>query len=130
MKATAEDFVAIKSIGEIIADSLVAYFADEQLSVEVKKLIEILDFKKIKDSGNAILQDKIFVVTGSLEYYENRKALSGVIESLGAKVTSSVTGKTDYLINNDVASKSSKNMKAKSLDVPIISEADFITMIR
>ena len=72
---------------------------------------------------------KIFVVTGSVEHFANRKELQALIESKGGKVTGSVTAKTSYLINNDVTSNSSKNKKAKELGVPIISEVDFLEMV-
>ena len=75
-----------------------------------------------------ILQDKVFVITGSVNHFANRNELKEVIESLGGKVTGSVTGKTDYLINNDVNSTSSKNKKARELGVPILSEEDFLTL--
>ena len=74
------------------------------------------------------LQDKVFVITGSVNHFANRNELKEVIESLGGKVTGSVTGKTDYLINNDVNSTSSKNKKARELGVPILSEEDFLTL--
>ena len=73
---------------------------------------------------------KTFVITGSLNTYENRNALKDLIESLGGKVAGSVSAKTDYLINNDVTSNSSKNKKAKELNVQIISEEDFNELIK
>ena len=75
------------------------------------------------------LVGKVFVITGSLTHFENRNQLKELIESRGGQVTGSVSAKTSYLINNDVNSTSSKNKKAKSLDVPIISEEDFLGMI-
>ena len=75
------------------------------------------------------LAGKVFVITGSLTHFENRNQLKELIESRGGQVTGSVSAKTSYLINNDVNSTSSKNKKAKSLDVPIISEEDFLGMI-
>ena len=67
-------------------------------------------------------------MTGSLNYFANRNELKEQIEKRGGKVTGSVTGKTDYLINNDTASSSSKNKKAKELGIPIISEEDFLKL--
>ena len=69
-----------------------------------------------------------FVITGSLEHFSNRSEAKNLIESLGGKVTGSVTGKTTYLINNDTASNSLKNKKARELGVPILSEEDFIKL--
>ena len=71
-----------------------------------------------------------FVITGSVEHFANRNEVKALIESLGGKVTGSVTSKTNYLINNDVASTSSKNKKANELGVPIISEEAFLEMVR
>ena len=75
------------------------------------------------------LEGKTFVITGSLERFANRKELKELIESKGGKVTSSVTGKTAYLINNNAASNSSKNKKARELGVPVISEEEFLTLL-
>ena len=70
------------------------------------------------------------MITGSVTHYPNREAVKAVIEARGGKVTGSVTAKTDYLINNDIHSNSSKNKKAKELGIPIISEEEFITMLQ
>ena len=90
-------------------------------------VLKEVKFNDVK-SDNNILEGKVFVITGSLEHYENRDALIEVIESLGGKVISSVSNKVDYLINNDVHSTSTKNKKAHELGVKIISENDFINM--
>lgn len=85
-----------------------------------------------KDKGisSDSLSGKIFVITGSLLIYKNRKELEGIIKEKGGKVTGSVTKKTDFLINNDVKSSSSKNQKAKTLGIPIISEEEFQDLIQ
>ena len=70
-----------------------------------------------------------FVVTGSVNHFKNRKELQALIESKGGKATGSVTGKTTYLINNDVTSASSKNKKARELGIPILSEEDFLKLL-
>lgn len=75
------------------------------------------------------LAGKTFVITGSVEHFVNRNEMKALIESKGGKVTGSVTAKTDYLINNDVTSNSSKNKKAKELGIPILSEADFLKLV-
>ena len=79
-----------------------------------------------QDESQLVLQDKVFVITGSLEKFENRNALKDFIESLGGKVTGSISANTSYLINNDIESGSSKNKKAKELGIEIISEDNFI----
>ena len=76
-----------------------------------------------------MLEGKTFVITGSLEKFANRKELKELIESNGGKVTGTVTGRTDYLINNNTASNSSKNKKARELGVPVISEDDFMKLL-
>ena len=78
-----------------------------------------------EETGNPFIQGKTFVITGSLEHYGNRDELKDFIEQSGGKVTGSVSAKTDYLINNDISSASSKNKKAKELNIPIITEAEF-----
>ena len=70
------------------------------------------------------------MITGSVEHFANRNEVKAVIEAKGGKVTGSVTSKTDYLINNDVNSTSSKNKKAKELGIPIITEEEFLNMIK
>ena len=77
-----------------------------------------------------MLQGLNFVITGSVEHFANRDEAKALIEEKGGKVTGSVTSKTNYLINNDAASNSSKNRKAKELGIPIISEEEFLQMIR
>ena len=96
----------------------------------MKKLLKELEIEQIEVDESALtLQGKVFVVTGSLEHFDGRSALKELIESRGGKVTGSVTGKTTCLINNDIASNSSKNKKAKELGVPIISEEEFLRML-
>lgn len=93
-------------------------------------LKSIFNFKKTEKTESEVdLSGKTFVITGSLVHYKNRDELVSVIESMGGKVTGNVSVKTDYLINNDTQSSSSKNQKAKKLNIPIISEEDFIKMI-
>ena len=86
--------------------------------------------EKIEKVENDKINGKVFVVTGLVHHYANRNELKADIEKNGGKVTSSVTSKTDYLINNDINSNSSKNKKAKDLNVPIISEEQFISMLK
>ena len=128
--ATAEELAEIDSIGEVIAKSVVDFFHDERRLAEFNDLLtELTILIPEKGESNANIEGKTFVITGSLVTYENRNALKDLIESLGGKVAGSVSAKTDYLINNDVTSNSSKNKKAKELGVSIISEEDFNALI-
>ena len=130
MQLTAEELVAIDTVGEVIADSFVTYFKKDENREMMRALVNELELEKeeIPETG-LILEGKVFVITGSVHHFANRSELKEKIESLGGKVTGSVTGKTDYLINNDTASNSSKNKKAKELGVAIISEDEFLGML-
>ena len=126
--ATPDDFMQIEGIGEVIAEGIAAYFAD---SDNVNMLRKLLNELNIVSEENNVVQDlegKTFVITGSLMHFANRDELKKLIEDRGGKVSGSVSAKTSFLINNDVTSSSSKNKKAKSLNVPIISEEDFLKM--
>ena len=100
-------------------------------SLLVDHLLAELNIEKEQPeaAGEAVFKGMNFVITGSVEHFANRKELQELIESKGGKVTGSVTAKTAYLINNDAASNSSKNKKAKELGVPIISEEEFLRML-
>lgn len=128
--ADKERLLTIDGIGEVIADAFTAYFSDQENNEQFDRLINELEIEipEINESEQK-LDGKTFVITGSLEHFENRDQAKEKIESLGGKVTGSVTAKTDYLINNDVLSSSSKNKKAKDLGVQIISEEDFLKLI-
>ena len=124
--ADAEQFAEIDKIGGVIAEGIVAYFADEN---NIRVLRELLSEVTIEISENDEEQDLLgltFVITGSLNHFENREALKLLIENRGGKVAGSVSKNTTALINNDVTSNSSKNKKAKELSVPIISEDAFM----
>ncbi|MCT4544254.1 MAG: NAD-dependent DNA ligase LigA [Vallitalea sp.] len=125
ISASEEEFIEIEGYGAIIARSIEEYFSNEDNIQNIKELLEFIAFEEVELSNNNTLEGKTFVITGSLEVYSNRKELKEYIESLGGKVTGSVTSKTNYLINNNVESSSSKNKKAKELGVPIINEEDF-----
>ena len=129
-KADSEDLCSIDGIGMVLADAWVKYFKEEKNNEALDQLMADLTFEDEQtESGDSSLEGKVFVVTGSVEHFANRKELQAMIESKGGKVTGSVTAKTHYLINNDVTSNSSKNKKAKELGVAIISEVDFLEMI-
>lgn len=131
MNVSTDELVVIDGVGEVIANTFVDYFNSEKNVKLVKDLLNEVTFIKEDADDNAnTLKDKVFVITGSLNGYANRNELKDLIEKLGGKVTGSVTKNTSYLINNDVASSSSKNKKAKELNVPIISEDDFNKLIK
>ena len=130
MQATVEELVDIQGVGEVIARTFVDYFSDETHRDLFKRLLEEVKLQKEEGEESAqIFENMNFVITGSVEHFANRREVKEIIESRGGKVTGSVTGKTNYLINNDVQSASSKNKKAKELNVPIISEAQFLEML-
>lgn len=129
-KAGADELCAIDGIGAVLADAWVKYFESEKNNEVLDHLLGDLTFEKETTETEAqTLAGKIFVITGSVEKFENRKELQEFIEARGGKATGSVTSKTSYLINNDVTSKSSKNKKARELGIPILSETDFLKMI-
>ena len=125
MAASNEELNAIPGIGDVIATGFVDYFADEARKEALRGLLSDLDIPK-EERGEQTLANVQFVITGSVSHFANRNELKEMIESRGGKVTGSVTSKTDYLLNNDKMSSSSKNKKAKDLGVPIISEEEFI----
>ncbi|GMQ56871.1 NAD-dependent DNA ligase LigA [Vallitalea sediminicola] len=129
LSASEEELTQIEGYGSIIAKSLVKYFSNEKNMEIINDLLNYINIEKVESSDNNILEGKTFVITGNLTKYDSRKKLKELIESLGGKVTGSVTGNTDYLINNNVASSSSKNKKAKELGVPIIDEETFESLL-
>lgn len=128
MIASEEDLIDIDGFGEVIAHSIYQYFHDKKDLVLFKKALQMikLELPKEKELEQLPLEKIQFVITGDLEFFENRKQLQEKIEVLGGKVTASVTKKTSYLINNDTLSKSSKNKKAQQLNIPILTEKQFI----
>ena len=129
-EADAEDFIAIDQIGPMIAEAMVSYFHTPHNQKILEQLLQYVQFEKKEESKTEqILEGKTFVVTGSLDHFDNRKQLKEEIEQMGGKVTGSVSKKTDYLINNDKMSQSSKNKKAMELNIPILSEEDFLNLI-
>lgn len=123
-----ESFAEIDGIGETVSDNIILWFAENR--AEFDGLIECLNISDDAVVGeDAPFAGKTFVITGAVFQYPNRNAVKAEIESLGGKVASSVSNKTDYLINNDVTSASGKNKKAKELGIPVISEEDYIKML-
>lgn len=130
-EAKVEDFTAIDQIGPMIGEAMVSYFQTAHNQEVLNRLLQWIQFEKKEEIlQEQILEGKTFVITGSLNQFDNRKQLKEKIEQLGGKATGSVSKKTDYLINNDKESTSSKNKKAKELGVPILSEEDFLQMIQ
>lgn len=126
--ADVEEYSTIEGIGGVIAEGIVAYFADESNIKLIRELLTELNIKEEINDKEQDLEGMTFVITGSLNTFANREELKKLIEDRGGKVAGSVSAKTNYLINNDVMSSSSKNKKAKSLGVPIISEEDFLKL--
>lgn len=129
VNVTAEQLLNIAGIGDVLANAFCNYFADDDNRRKFMELLEELVLQKEERNMESGISGKVFVITGSVNYFANRDELKALIESMGAKVTGSVTNKTNYLINNDTTSNSSKNKKAKELNIPIISEDDFLELI-
>ena len=130
LNAKYEDLVSIEGIGDVIAKEIENYLCDEDNKNRINNLLNEIEFEEVvNEESSDKLAGKVFVITGSVNHFKNRDEVKEVIEKLGGKVTGSVTGKTSFLINNDINSNSGKNKKAKELGVPIISEEDFLSMI-
>lgn len=125
MNATEEEMVEIDQVGDVLAHDFVSYFHNEKKMEEVNKLLNEIEFVIEENTAVQDLEGMTFVITGSLVNYPNRDALKKEIEDRGGKVAGSVSAKTSCLINNDINSGSSKNKKAKSLGIPIITEDMF-----
>jgi len=128
--ASADELSQVPGTGPVLAENIRRYFDDERSSAALDDLLKELRITR-ESAGDEpqVLLGKTFVITGKLEHFENRDALKALIMRLGGKAAGSVSVKTDYLINNDVTSGSSKNKKAGELGIPILSEEDFLNMI-
>lgn len=129
-QAELREVVSIKGIGPILGESIVRYFKEEENCRLFRKLLSILHLHKEEKAENAFLSGKVFVITGSLVHFQNRKELEEEIRKAGASTASSVSKNTSYLINNDKNSTSSKNKKAQELGIPILSEEDFLKLLQ
>ncbi|MDO4438596.1 MAG: helix-hairpin-helix domain-containing protein [Eubacteriales bacterium] len=145
-KLNFDDLNMIDGIGEVLARAYVLYFEDSKKCEEAEHLVEFLNIKtdnveegetvNIEIGGEALslpktkLDGMVFVITGDVNIFANRREVKEIIENLGGKVTGSVSNKTTYLINNDSLSQSSKNKKAKELNISIITEKEFIEIIK
>ena len=126
--ADVEEISSIEGIGPVIAGSLVEYFEKEENNQKLDHLLSHLHLIHEEISKEQVFAGKTFVITGSVEHFSNRSEAKAYIEARGGKVTGSVTKKTDYLINNDKTSSSSKNKKAQELGIPILSEEEFLEL--
>ncbi len=130
MSADAEEMGTIEGIGPIIAKNVESFFGDIKMRERVETLLSEIHLEKEEVSENSMaFKGLTFVITGSVHHFANRNEVKALIESKGGKVAGSVSSKTNYLINNDAASASSKNKKAKELGIPIITEDEFLDLI-
>ena len=137
--ATEEELGTIDGVGPVMAQAFALWFADEKNRLTVDDLLTQIHIEKTvqpslqgaqdADEGPSLIAGRTFVVTGAVNHYKSRRELAADIEAAGGKVTGSVSKKTDYLINNDAASSSSKNVTAKKLGIPIITEEEFLRML-
>ena len=133
MTASEEALTAIDGVGPVIAKEFAAYFELEANQKMVKTLADLelrIKVETVADKIESPIAGKTFVITGDVNHFKNRKELQARIEALGGKVTGSVSKNTDYLINNDSESGSSKNKKAKELGIPILTEEAFLALIQ
>ncbi len=130
LNANVEELTSIDGVGEVIASGFVRFFSNEANLNLFNRLLDELELEEVVDNQvSDILQGKVLVVTGTVNIFPNRNAIKELVETLGGKVTGSVTSKTDYLINNDSKSQSTKNKTAAKLGVPVITEEEFIRLI-
>ncbi|BAE47730.1 NAD-dependent DNA ligase LigA (plasmid) [Clostridium botulinum] len=131
MNCNLEEIYSIDGIGDVVGNEIYKYFVINQDSINlVSKLLKYIDFEEVKENNSNKLQGKTFVITGDVHIFKNRNEIKAKVEEMGGKVTGSVSKKTNYLINNDSESASSKNKKAKDLNIPIITEEEFLGMIK
>ncbi|MDY3122539.1 NAD-dependent DNA ligase LigA [Suipraeoptans intestinalis] len=128
MEATAEELGKIDGIGPVIAAAFEAYFSQEKNRSRYLDILEEIRLEENRQEASYLFREKVFVVTGSVARFSNRSQLKEWIEARGGKVTGSVTSKTSFLINNDTGSTSSKNKKARELNIPILSEEELLAM--
>ena len=129
LKVSEEELNEIQGVGEVLAKAFVGYFADAKHVENFRRLLNELTIPEETVTKQQIFEGVNFVITRSVKHFANRGEVKELIESLGGKVTGSVTSKTNYLINNDVTSTSSKNKKANELGIPIISEETFLELV-
>ena len=125
LKVSEEELNEIQGVGEVLAKAFVGYFADAKHVENFRRLLNELTIPKETVTKQQIFEGVNFVITGSVKHFANRGEVKELIESLGGKVTGSVTSKTNYLINNDVTSTSSKNKKANELEYRLFQKRHF-----
>ena len=131
MNCTKVELYKVKDIGDITTDSIYSYVNNQDNIQMINELLKYITFEvEEKKNVSQVLEGKVFVITGDVHLYKNRTELKELIESLGGKVTGSVSKNTNFLLNNDITSTSGKNKKAKELNIPIINEEDFQEMIK
>lgn len=128
--ADREALSRIQGIGDVIAGTFTEYFQDPEKRARYENLLKEVHLQKEERQEQQSFAGINFVITGSVTHFKNRNEVKEEIEKRGGKVTGSVTSKTNYLINNDTESTSSKNRKAKELGIPILSEEDFLDMLK
>lgn len=130
--AGVEELQEVDGIGAVLAENLVRYFRDAAAMKQVDALLQDLEIeKRTEDSTTAkTMEGKSVVITGALEHFGNRKELQALIEQAGGRAAGSVSAKTAYLVNNDITSTSGKNKKAKELGVPIVTEKEFLRILK
>jgi DNA ligase (NAD+) len=126
---TEEQLVAVDGIGNKLAKSFLEFFAEESNQKLAAQLEECLSISMPKQAETSQISGMTFVITGTLELFANRSECKERIEQAGGKVSSSVSKNTNYLVNNNIASTSSKNKKAKELDIPIITERELMELL-
>ena len=129
MAMTYEELNEVDGVGSVIAKSVTDYFADEYNRNNFIRLLDEVEIAQDMIQEEQTFAGQIFVITGNVTHFTNRNEIKEIIESRGGKVSGSVSAKTNYLINNEITSSSSKNKKAKELGVPILSEDDFLEML-
>lgn len=128
--ASFEQLIGITGIGDVMADAFVQFFSDDANRRTVEHILKEIELEEADTAGNEqIFENIVFVITGSLEHFQNREELVALIEEKGGKVSGSVSSKTNYLINNDNTSNSTKNKKAKELGISIIKEEQLLDWI-
>lgn len=129
-EASADELTGIDKIGPVLAQNFTEYFADPEKRRQADELYAMLRFPEpvISEDENGKFAGLTFVITGDVHIFKNRREVQELIEKMGGKCAGSVSKNTSYLINNEILSQSSKNKKAKELNIPIITEEDFIEM--
>jgi DNA ligase (NAD+) len=128
--ATFEELTEISGIGDVMANAYINFFKEEKNKLIVSDLLKEVELEQAEENtSEQIFENMIFVITGSVEQFKNRDELKETIEQRGGKVTGSVTQKTNFLLNNDNMSNSSKNKKAKELGIRIITENEFVNWL-